>query len=66
MLHFICATALAELAAFARRTAVQAVVPPPGTPAEKIAAFCDVENAGWLERRQNPQINYRIDETPLP
>ena len=59
-------TSLADLAAFDRRTAVEAIVLPLETPAEKIAAFCDVENAGWLGRYQNLQIIYRIDETPLP
>lgn len=59
-------TSLADLAAFDRRTAVEAIVLPPETPAETTATFCDVENAGWLARYQNLQIIYRLDETPLP
>jgi hypothetical protein len=57
---------LADLAAFDKRTSIEAVMLPSGTPWSRLIDFCAKEHADWFRSYQQLRFVYKIDDTPLP
>ena len=59
-------TSLADLAAFDKRTGIEAVKLAPDTPPTRLDAFCNVESAGWYERYFGLLDIMKIGDQPSP
>jgi hypothetical protein len=58
-------TSLADLAAFDKRTAAEALELPADMPKARREMFCNLENKGWIERYYQLNFVWKIDDSPL-